>query len=81
MSRLDDLIERLPERPYVLVRRIQYWPERFRRVCLYCVDCEQYEGGPPGYETEWYCNFRGDMKVDWQDTCRAFKRGKRREEE
>ena len=75
-KKLDDLIERLPWRLYVIVRTIQYWPYRFRRICLYCVDCEQGFGdGETNYEAEWYCDFL-DKYVDCQDTCRAFKRGK-----
>ena len=76
-DKLDNLIERLPWIPYVVVRTIQNWPERFRRICLYCVDCKEYRNAAENYEAEWYCSFRGDMEVDWQDTCRAF-RGKRR---
>jgi len=77
--KLDNLIERLPWYPYLLVRGIEHWLFEDRRVCLYCVDCEQYEGlGDEG--ACWYCCFR-DIDVDWQDTCRAFKRGKRRDQE
>lgn len=83
IDKLDDLVERLPERPFIVVRTIQYWLlETFApmKVCLYCVDCEVDNVPANNYEPCWYCNFRGDMSVDWQDTCRAFKRGKKTEE-
>ena len=80
LDKLDDLIERLPWRLFIIVRTIQYWPDRFRRICLYCVNCEHCDGLPPDYAAEWYCGFL-DKYVDWQDTCRAFKRGKRRDQQ
>jgi len=73
LNKLDDLIERLPWTLYKIVRAIQYYPAQWRRICIYCVDCEEDAWGPH-YETHWYCHFREDKEVDWQDTCRAFKR-------
>ena len=75
---LDNLIERLPEEAYVSIRRFEYWLLAPKKICQFCVDCEQYEEpGPEG--TCWYCEFR-QIDTDWQGTCRAFKKGKRVDE-
>ena len=72
---IDNLIERLPCSLYFLVRRFEYWLLAPKNVCLYCIDCEEYcDPGPEG--DGWWCDFR-EVETDWQNTCRAFKKGKR----
>lgn len=70
---LDNLIEHIPPPIYYWVREFQHWLFAPRKICLYCVDCE-YE--IEGDEESWWCDLQ-DNETDWQNTCRAFKRGKR----
>ena len=72
---IDRLIERLPWCLYGPIRRFEYWLLAPKRICLYCVDCEEYCDPGPGGDG-WYCLFR-EVETDWQATCRAFKKGLR----
>lgn len=73
---LDNLIERLPSPLYDWVLRFDYWLFGSWKPCLHCIDCSYELEGDNEY---WWCDLQ-NSETDWQNTCRAFKKGKRIDE-